>query len=1582
MNRALKKRVLLPLVLLSSPVIGDFAAVQENIFTPSCAISGCHAGSVTPDLREGQAFDAIVSQPSTQTGLNLVTPFEPDNSYLMQKVDGTPGISGGAMPPSGQLSSSLRSTLRDWIETGATLESDSSATDTDQDGITDDLDNCPEAANADQLDTDNDGSGDVCDTDDDGDGVSDTEDAFPLDATEWADADGDGIGNNADTDNTSKGIAYLMTTPTSVNRTFVHIVNSSDVAQEFRGNLFGGDGTQVGTADAPLHNGAIPSKGRVIVESSDLLSLFNIDPWSGPAMLEVSGSLQFDLMTKLTSPSGLISNTNCVRQDEVHNLEGFDSSNVTFIRFINIGDETLTNIRGSVRDPAGNIVGAGDVELIAELKPKQAVWLNRTNIKNLIGQTWDGTASLRTSVPMPNLRLLNLNYVNGETFFNFSCFESEDSGRVYLMTNSASNNVSETHVINTGESVSSISGSLYSGAGEELGSGVIASDIPPGGRAIFSATDLEQALGAETWRGPAMLELQSEQTFNLMTRLTSPSGLVSNTNCVRQGNVHNIEGSDSSDMTYVRLINQGTSTINNIRGTLYDPQGQVVGNADQQLLASLAPKEQVWLNRTNFEGIFGSTWTGEASLNVSASNDQELRLLNLNFVNQETFFNFSCYENTTNPGATNGVSFFTDKVSSQVVQQKCVNCHTADGIASETALNFQVGNDNGIKSNNYSVLENFINDDASNANRLLEKVRGVSHGGGVQLQSGSDDYQNMLALLGLYGGSVNSDNTGNIAGFWQGVRYAPPEQIFRRAAVIVGRRVPSPDEINAVKGASTAQLRTAIRNLMDGPGFHDFLITGANDRLHTDAFLSGLMMDVGDLNNGWAFPVGAKKYYDLGSKIEDGFTHPPWFQQWGWGMAKAPLELIAHAIEEDRSYKEVVTADYMMMNPIVSEILRGGVEFENEDNHREYQPAKNQGQVIRDDQHQAEFVQDYGTRIDSHGDFIDYPHAGVLNTHSFLNRYPTTDTNRNRARARWAYYHFLGVDVEKSAPRTTDPVALADTNNPTMNNPACTVCHELMDPVAGAFQNFGDAGRYRNGHLGQDALPRSYRFPEDPDAERLYQEGDTWFRDMRTPGFAGDIVNNAGYSLQWLGERIVDDPRFATAAVKFWWPAVMGSSVALAPEEITDSDYSERIALFEEQNSFIEALGEKFSQGIEGGKPFNGKDLLTEMILSPWFTGSGIEEDVSSTPATIGNIGTRRLLTPEELEDKTTSLLGLTWGSEGNVDSWTYDSDYTNLTDRYGRYYGGIDSNGIKDRSTAMSALMVNVAERQALETACRAVIMDFARPNSDRLMFSDIEPEIEPDLEGVSSHFVSAESVDDKQTFKDTFELSPGEKTLAIGFLNDYWKSEEDNRDLYITDIEVVDPNGTLIWDADFSEYDQNNLLEGVGLRELSCGDYWFSDDSFRFWGSGCSIDLPLSVSMAGGYEVTVSAWGVQAETNEELPKLKVSIKSETVSGQSNGALQIKSIISELYSRFHGVDVDIGHTDVTSAYELVVASWEDRNTIDTDNTEAWPDERCWWDNWEIRDELYPNDKDPTGMKNAWIATLIMLMTDFNYLHE
>ena len=55
------------------------------------------------------------------------------------------------------------------------------------------------------VDTDSDRICDLVDPDDDGDGWQDSEDAFPLDANEWADFDGDGIGDNEDLDDDDDG---------------------------------------------------------------------------------------------------------------------------------------------------------------------------------------------------------------------------------------------------------------------------------------------------------------------------------------------------------------------------------------------------------------------------------------------------------------------------------------------------------------------------------------------------------------------------------------------------------------------------------------------------------------------------------------------------------------------------------------------------------------------------------------------------------------------------------------------------------------------------------------------------------------------------------------------------------------------------------------------------------------------------------------------------------------------------------------------------------------------------------------------------------------------------------------------------------------------------------------------------------------------------------------------------------------------------------------------------------------------------------------------------------------------------------
>ncbi len=75
-----------------------------------------------------------------------------------------------------------------------------SANDTDEDGVSDESDNCPNDYNPDQGDfPDGDGVGDVCDVDDDNDGVFDVDDNCPIDPNPLQeDFDGDGMGNACD----------------------------------------------------------------------------------------------------------------------------------------------------------------------------------------------------------------------------------------------------------------------------------------------------------------------------------------------------------------------------------------------------------------------------------------------------------------------------------------------------------------------------------------------------------------------------------------------------------------------------------------------------------------------------------------------------------------------------------------------------------------------------------------------------------------------------------------------------------------------------------------------------------------------------------------------------------------------------------------------------------------------------------------------------------------------------------------------------------------------------------------------------------------------------------------------------------------------------------------------------------------------------------------------------------------------------------------------------------------------------------------------------------------------------------------
>ena len=75
----------------------------------------------------------------------------------------------------------------------------SSPPDSDNDGIVDSADNCPDAANPGQADLDGDGLGDVCDPDRDGDGVANGADnCIDVANAGQVDTDGDGVGDACD----------------------------------------------------------------------------------------------------------------------------------------------------------------------------------------------------------------------------------------------------------------------------------------------------------------------------------------------------------------------------------------------------------------------------------------------------------------------------------------------------------------------------------------------------------------------------------------------------------------------------------------------------------------------------------------------------------------------------------------------------------------------------------------------------------------------------------------------------------------------------------------------------------------------------------------------------------------------------------------------------------------------------------------------------------------------------------------------------------------------------------------------------------------------------------------------------------------------------------------------------------------------------------------------------------------------------------------------------------------------------------------------------------------------------------------
>jgi len=103
------------------PLTATFQSIQDNVFTPICSV--CHAGGAAPQglrLDAVNSYAMIVGVPSVEEPSVLrIKPGDPDNSYLIQKIEGHAAV-GAQMPFGGPpLPAATIAVMRQWVTDGA-----------------------------------------------------------------------------------------------------------------------------------------------------------------------------------------------------------------------------------------------------------------------------------------------------------------------------------------------------------------------------------------------------------------------------------------------------------------------------------------------------------------------------------------------------------------------------------------------------------------------------------------------------------------------------------------------------------------------------------------------------------------------------------------------------------------------------------------------------------------------------------------------------------------------------------------------------------------------------------------------------------------------------------------------------------------------------------------------------------------------------------------------------------------------------------------------------------------------------------------------------------------------------------------------------------------------------------------------------------------------------------------------------------------------------------------------------------------------------------------------------------------------
>ena len=510
--------------------------------------------------------------------------------------------------------------------------------------------------------------------------------------------------------------------------------------------------------------------------------------------------------------------------------------------------------------------------------------------------------------------------------------------------------------------------------------------------------------------------------------------------------------------------------------------------------------------------------------------------------------------------------------------------------------------------------------------------------------------------------AFNVSNTSQVASTVAAIEVMPAAATLRKASLQLVSRLPTQAETDLASSKGDEGLRTVLAAMMQEPAFYERLAEIFNDRLFTNHYLTSNNAEAA-INLMTGFPNA--RWYDPGKELRDA-SYTANRATTNNSVATEPLELINYVVRNNLPATEILTADYFMVNGYSAKSYGiSNVVFKDEWDPKEFRPARLTGT----------------------------PHSGLLSSLMFLNRYPSTATNRNRARARIVYDLFLDVDILALDGVRPDGSAVdLKSKTPTMDNPDCVKCHSLLDPVASSFQDWSTRGKY--------APPTK------------------WYTDMFQAGFGSQSLpaTHKKNALQWLAGQVAGDPRFDAAMVRIIYKGLTGHEPLDTPGAAATPAETEAYLA---ESSMLDAAKASYKTDNR-----NLKTLIREIILSPYWRADGLKD--TGFALVHVDTGAAMLLTPELLHRKLKALFGFEW--RGPLDSYSTNQNVASSARLlepklyFQQIYGGIDSFAVTERLTDPNGLMANVQERMANEMSCYAVPNDFLASSASRRLFPYVE--------------------------------------------------------------------------------------------------------------------------------------------------------------------------------------------------------------------------------------------------------------------